>query len=125
MTSNPNASDNIMIKIENLHKHFGQVKAVDDVSLEVQQGEVIVIVGPSGSGKSTLLRCINHLERPNAGDIWIDGVKTTDPKTDINKIRAEVGMVFQLFNLFPHLTVLDNVVLAQKIVRKRDEADRR
>jgi polar amino acid transport system ATP-binding protein len=123
VTSKPNGSDEPIIVIKNLHKHFGSVKAVNDVSLEVKQGEVIVIVGPSGSGKSTLLRCINHLEHPNSGDIWIDGVKTTDPRTEINHIRAEVGMVFQQFNLFPHLTVLDNVVLAQKIVRKRDEEE--
>lgn len=123
MTDKTNASDKPIIVIEDLHKHFGSVKAVDHVSLTVNQGEVIVIVGPSGSGKSTLLRCINHLEHPNSGDIWIDGVKTTDPKTEINKIRAEVGMVFQQFNLFPHLSVLDNVILAQKIVRKRDEKE--
>lgn len=123
MTSKTNASDNPIIVIEGLHKHFGHVEAVHDVNLSVKQGEVIVIVGPSGSGKSTFLRCINHLERPTKGDIWIDGVKTTDPRTEINKIRAEVGMVFQQFNLFPHLTVLDNVTLAQKIVRKRNEAE--
>jgi polar amino acid transport system ATP-binding protein len=123
VTDKKNASDNPIIVLENLHKHFGNIKAVDDVSLQVQPGEVIVIVGPSGSGKSTLLRCINHLEHPNSGEIWIDGVKTTDPKTEINKIRAEVGMVFQQFNLFPHLTVLDNVTLAQKIVRKRGDEE--
>jgi len=118
-----NASDNPIIVIKNLHKHFGHVKAVDNVSMQVGHGEVIVIVGPSGSGKSTLLRCINHLEHPNSGDIWIDGVKTTDPKTEINMIRAEVGMVFQQFNLFPHLTVIENVTLAQKIVRKRSNEE--
>ncbi|MEN8241243.1 MAG: amino acid ABC transporter ATP-binding protein [Chloroflexota bacterium] len=118
-----NASDSSIIVIENLDKHFGHVKAVDNVSLKVGHGEVIVIVGPSGSGKSTLLRCINHLEHPNSGDIWIDGVKTTDPKTEINLIRAEVGMVFQQFNLFPHLTVIENVTLAQKIVRKRSDEE--
>lgn len=123
MTSKTKASDKPIIVIENLHKHFGHVRAVDDVNLTVNQGEVIVIVGPSGSGKSTLLRSINHLDKPTSGDIWIDGVKTTDPKTEINQIRAEVGMVFQQFNLFPHLTVLENVTLAQKTVRKRDESE--
>ncbi|MEJ2759050.1 MAG: amino acid ABC transporter ATP-binding protein [Anaerolineales bacterium] len=112
-----------MIVVKDLHKHFGEVQAVKGVSLNVKSGEVIVIVGPSGSGKSTLLRCINHLERPTAGDIWIDGIHLNDHDTNINLVRAEVGMVFQQFNLFPHLTVLENVKLAQKIVRKRDDKE--
>ena len=123
MTSNKNASGSPIIAVKHLSKHFGAVKAVHDVSLEVQPGEVIVIVGPSGSGKSTFLRCINHLERPTAGDIWIDGIHLNDHETNINKVRAEVGMVFQQFNLFPHLTVLENIKLAQKIVRKRDDKE--
>jgi polar amino acid transport system ATP-binding protein len=118
----PPPSDDIII-VQDLHKYFGRVEAVKGVSLSVRQGEVIVIVGPSGSGKSTLLRCINHLETPSRGDIWIDGTHVTQRLADINLIRAEVGMVFQLFNLFPHLTVLENVTLAQRVVRKRDKEE--
>jgi ABC-type polar amino acid transport system ATPase subunit len=117
-----NASDDIII-IEDLHKFFGKIEAVKGVDLRVGAGEVVVIVGPSGSGKSTLLRCINLLERPTSGDIWVDGKHLNDHKTDVNEIRAEVGMVFQLFNLFPHLTVLENITLAQRIVRKRSIGD--
>ena len=115
-----------MIVINNLHKYFGRVQAVRGVDLLVKQGEVVVVVGPSGSGKSTVLRCINHLERPTHGDVYIDGVHLEDRATDINAVRAEVGMVFQQFNLFPHLTVLENVTIAQQKVRKRnnDEAQR-
>ena len=95
------------------------VRAVDGVSTEVAKGEVVVVIGPSGSGKSTFLRCINGLESFDSGHVVIDGVDLADRKTDINKVRAEVGMVFQQFNLFPHRTVLDNVALAQQVVRKR------
>lgn len=117
-------SDDI-IKIDKLYKYFGNVKAVDGVSLTIGRGRVVVIVGPSGSGKSTLLRSINYLEVPTQGDIWVDGVHMhTSPKA-INSVRAEVGMVFQLFNLFPHLTVLENVMLAQRVVRKRSTAEAR
>jgi polar amino acid transport system ATP-binding protein len=112
---------NDIIVIENLSKSFGEFEALHKVSLNIGQGEVVVIVGPSGSGKSTLLRCINHLEMPTAGDIWIDGHKMTHNQKDLNRVRAEVGMVFQQFNLFPHLTVLENITLAQRIVRKRDK----
>ncbi|MCP4361244.1 MAG: amino acid ABC transporter ATP-binding protein [Chloroflexi bacterium] len=114
-----------MIVIEGLHKYFGDIEAVKDVDLTVKQGEVVVIVGPSGSGKSTVLRCINHLEEPTSGSITIDGVRLEDKQTDINEVRAEVGMVFQQFNLFPHLTVLDNVMIAQKLVRKRSKEEAR
>jgi polar amino acid transport system ATP-binding protein len=112
---------NDIIVIENLSKSFGEFEALHKVSLNIGQGEVVVIVGPSGSGKSTLLRCINHLEMPTAGHIWIDGHKMTHNQKDLNRVRAEVGMVFQQFNLFPHLTVLENITLAQRIVRKRDK----
>ncbi len=114
-----------IIVIKDLHKYFGSVEAVRGVSLEVHRGEVVVIIGPSGSGKSTLLRCINHLEAPTRGEIWVDGHELTNKQTDINAVRAEVGMVFQLFNLFPHLTALENVALALRIVRKktREEAE--
>jgi polar amino acid transport system ATP-binding protein len=98
------------------------VRAVDGVSLEVAKGEVVVVIGPSGSGKSTFLRCINGLESFNSGHIIIDGVDLADRKTNINKIRAEVGMVFQQFNLFPHKNVLENLTLAQIRVRRRSRA---
>lgn len=113
--------DNI-IEINHVHKWFGHTHALDDVSLDVASGQVLVIIGPSGSGKSTLLRSINHLETVNSGDITVGGISLTDKATDINAVRAEIGMVFQQFNLFPHMTVLDNITLAQRIVRKRDGA---
>jgi polar amino acid transport system ATP-binding protein len=114
-----------IIQIKDIHKHFGDVHALKGVSLEVQKGEVVVIIGPSGSGKSTLLRCINRLEEYDAGQIVVDGIPLTNA-ANINAVRTEVGMVFQQFNLFPHLTVLDNLLLAQLIVRKRskDEAQK-
>ena len=112
-----------MIDARNVVKIFtgrGQVvRAVDDVSTTVAKGEVVVIIGPSGSGKSTFLRCLNGLETFNSGHVVIDGKDLADRKTDLNKVRAEVGMVFQQFNLFPHKSVLENITLAQKIVRKR------
>jgi polar amino acid transport system ATP-binding protein len=119
-------SNEPMIVIRNLVKHFGRVEAVNGVSLTVDAGKVQVIVGPSGSGKSTVLRCINHLEVPTSGEIWVDGMQLTHNHKRINAIRAEIGMVFQQFNLFPHLTALQNIRLAQQVVRKRsnDEADR-
>lgn len=114
-----------MVTIKHLVKQFGRLKAVDDVSLNVEHGQVLVVIGPSGSGKSTVLRCINHLETPTSGEIWVDGIKLTHNHKDINAIRAEVGMVFQQFNLFPHLTALGNIMLAQQIVRKRGEEEAR
>jgi polar amino acid transport system ATP-binding protein len=118
-----NDKDAIII-IEHLDKHFGHVRAVNDVSLRIQAGEVVVVIGPSGSGKSTLLRCINHLEVPTAGDIWVDGIHLSKKTKNINAVRREVGIVFQQFNLFPHLTALENITIAQTVVRKRkkDEA---
>ncbi len=109
-----------MVAIKNLVKSFGRVDAVNGVDLEVEQGKVVVIIGPSGSGKSTVLRCINHLEVPTSGEIWVDGIHLTHNHKDINAIRAEVGMVFQQFNLFPHLTAIENIMLAQRVVRKRN-----
>lgn len=109
-----------MIVIKNLVKQFGRLRAVDNVSLTVKAGQVLVVIGPSGSGKSTVLRCINHLETPTSGRIWVDGIQLTHDHKNINAIRAEVGMVFQQFNLFPHLTALENVMIAQKVVRKRN-----
>ncbi|HFB52286.1 MAG TPA: amino acid ABC transporter ATP-binding protein [Anaerolineae bacterium] len=112
-----------IIVLERVSKHFGQVKAVDDVSLEIMPSEVVVVIGPSGSGKSTMLRCINHLETPTAGRIWVDGMLLSHKGKAINAIRREVGMVFQQFNLFPHLTALDNIIIAQTVVRKRSKSE--
>ncbi len=118
-----------MIEATNVVKVFSgrgvTVRAVDGVSTQVAAGEVVVIIGPSGSGKSTFLRCINGLEAFDDGHILIDGVDLADRRTDLNKVRAEVGMVFQQFNLFPHKTVLENLTLAQQAVRKRSRADSR
>jgi polar amino acid transport system ATP-binding protein len=115
-----------VIEVRNIYKTFQvpyQVRALVDVSISIEPGEVVVVIGPSGSGKSTFLRALNRLESPDSGHIWIDGVDVMNPKTDINKVRAEVGMVFQNFNLFPHKTVLENVTLAQVVVRKRSKED--
>jgi ABC-type polar amino acid transport system ATPase subunit len=114
-----------IIEVKDLYKYFGSIKAVDGINLNIEKGKVVVVIGPSGSGKSTLLRCINHLEEPTSGEVWIDGEKITHAVKQINEIRAEIGMVFQLFNLFPHLTAMENVTLAQKVVRGRskDEAE--
>ncbi|KPL90272.1 amino acid ABC transporter ATP-binding protein [Herpetosiphon geysericola] len=112
-----------MISINNISKFFGDFRALDNVSLTVDRGEVLMIVGPSGSGKSTLLRCINHLEVPDAGNIIIDGKQVTPKERELNAIRAEVGMVFQRFELFPHLTVLENICLAQQKVRNSSRSE--
>jgi len=115
-----------VIDARNVQKIFtgrGQeVRAVDDVSAHIDKGEVVVIIGPSGSGKSTFLRCLNGLESFDAGHVVIDGMDLADRKVNINKVRAEVGMVFQQFNLFPHKSVLENVTLAQRVVRNRNRA---
>ena len=112
-----------MISVRNLKKSFGSVEVLKGVNLDIAEKEVVVIIGPSGSGKSTLLRCINYLEEPTSGEIVVDGMKLGE--TDINKVRAEVGMVFQRFNLFPHMTALDNITLAPMKVRgiSREEAE--
>jgi len=117
-----------VIDVQNIYKTFfvpHEVKALVDVSCQIKAGEVVVVCGPSGSGKSTLLRCMNRLEKAESGHIVIDGIDILSPKTNINKVRAEVGMVFQSFNLFPHKTVLENVTLAQLVVRKRSKKDTR
>ena len=108
-----------MVEMKGVAKYFGTLKALDDVSLDVYDGEKVVIIGPSGSGKSTLLRSINRLEEFDAGSIVVDGFEINDPKTNINKVREEVGIVFQQFNVFPHKTVMQNLTLAQIVVRKR------
>jgi ABC-type polar amino acid transport system ATPase subunit len=114
-----------MIVIKNLFKWFGAFCAVKDVSFTVARSKTLVVIGPSGSGKSTVLRCINHLETPTSGEIWVDGMRVTNKSKSINAVRTEVGMVFQQFNLFPHLTALDNIVLAQRVVRQRSVEEAR
>ena len=112
---------NVLIQVTDLKKHYnkGEIKALDGVSLEIDQGEVVVIIGPSGSGKSTLLRSLNLLEEPTSGQILVDGVDITDPKVDINVHRQKMGMVFQHFNLFPNMTVLRNMTIApMKLLHK-------
>jgi polar amino acid transport system ATP-binding protein len=111
-----------IIQIENVQKHFGRVRALRGVSLDVSESEVVVIVGPSGSGKSTLLRCINRLEEYDAGKIVVDGI-ALDSAQNINAVRREVGMVFQSFNLFSHITVMQNLTLAQRVVRGRSKEE--
>jgi polar amino acid transport system ATP-binding protein len=112
-----------MVEMKDVVKYFGPLKALDRVSLDIYDGEKMVIIGPSGSGKSTLLRSINRLEEINSGRIIVDGIDLYDPKTDINKVREEVGMVFQSFNIFPHKTVTENITLAQTVVRKRSKEE--
>jgi polar amino acid transport system ATP-binding protein len=117
-----------VIDAKNVYKTFKtpdrrEVKALVDFSTHIDRGEVVVIIGPSGSGKSTFLRCLNQLEEIDSGDIVIDGVNITDKKVNINKVREDIGMVFQHFNLFPHKTVLENVTLAQIVVRKRKKEE--
>ena len=115
-----------MINVENLSKNFGDLKVLKNIFTTINKGEIISIIGPSGSGKSTFLRCINKLEEPTEGHIYIDGMDLMDKKTDINKIRERVGMVFQHFNLFPNMTVLENLTLSPIMVKKesKDEAEK-
>lgn len=112
-----------MIRVENLHKKFKNLEVLKGISTEVGDGEVVVVLGPSGSGKSTFLRCLNLLEQPTSGKIWVDQVEVTDPRSNIFKIREEMAMVFQQFNLYPHLTVMRNVTLAPTKVRGISEAE--
>jgi len=111
-----------MIKFRAVNKWFGPLHVLNNVDLEIKHGEVVVVCGPSGSGKSTLIRCINKLEPIQSGDIIVDGMSLSDQKTDITKLRAEVGMVFQQFNLYPHKTALENIILAPMKVRKQPRA---
>ncbi|MDO5639716.1 MAG: amino acid ABC transporter ATP-binding protein [Neisseria sp.] len=116
-----------MIKFKNVHKYFKDLHVLNGVNLEVKQGEVVVVSGPSGSGKSTLIRTVNQLEPIQEGEIWVDGMNVADAKTDLNKVRAEVGFVFQSFNLYPHLSVLENIVLSPMKVKKlsREAAEKK
>lgn len=121
--AHPAEKPEAVIRIEDLKKSFGDNAVLRGVDLNVNRGEVVVILGPSGSGKSTLLRCVNLLEKPTGGRIFFEDTEITAKKTDINKVRAQVGMVFQNFNLFPHLTAKQNVMLAQRKVLKRSEKE--
>ncbi len=112
-----------MISIQHLSKSFGENEVLKDVNIDVKRGEVVVVLGPSGSGKSTMLRCINKLEEPSGGHIFIEGTDICDPKTNVDKLREHVGMVFQSFNLFPHLTAKKNIMLAQIKVLKRSKEE--
>ena len=112
-----------MIIVKDLHKKFGDNHVLNGVNYHIHPGEKIVVVGPSGSGKSTFLRCLNLLERPSSGEIWFDGELITDPKTDINKVRQHMGMVFQHFNLFNNLTIMQNIILAPTKLRLMGEEE--
>ena len=112
-----------LIQMQHVGKHFGDFQALKDINLNVKKGERIVVCGPSGSGKSTMIRCINRLEKHDEGKIIIDGIELTDELKDLNAVRREVGMVFQSFNLFPHMTIIKNLMLAQRLVRKTPKAE--
>ncbi len=107
-----------VLRVENLHKSFGKLEVLKGVSFKVEKGETVAILGPSGSGKSTMLRCIVRLVEPDAGDIWIEDIKVTDPNTNLIEVRKQVGFVFQQFNLFPHLKVIDNITIALTKIHK-------
>ncbi|WP_457590779.1 amino acid ABC transporter ATP-binding protein [Geoglobus sp.] len=113
----------MLLRVEELHKKFGDLHVLKGVNLEVEKGEVVVIIGPSGSGKSTLLRCINRLEEPTSGRIFLDDEEITSDRVDINRVRQRIGMVFQQFNLFPHLTAIENVTLAPMKVKGMDREE--
>lgn len=110
-----------MISVKDLHKSFGGVTVLDGISTQVERGDVVCIIGPSGSGKSTFLRCLNRLETPDSGQILLDGVDLTDPRTDLDRQRMKMGMVFQQFNLFSHMTVLKNLTMAPMLLKKESQ----
>ncbi len=112
-----------MIEVKGLKKEFNGLKVLNGINYTINQGEKIVVIGPSGSGKSTFLRCLNLLEEPTGGEIWFDGTNITDPQNDINKMRQKMGMVFQHFNLFPHMTVLDNITFAPVRLKMQTKAE--
>lgn len=117
--------NNIKVHVENLKKSFGKLEVLKDISMDIHEGEVVVLLGPSGSGKSTFLRCLNQLEVATNGTIIVDGYDVTDKHIDINKVRENIGMVFQHFNLFPHMTVLDNIMLAPVELKKMTKEEAR
>ena len=110
-----------MISVKDLHKSFGGVTVLDGISTDIEKGDVVCIIGPSGSGKYTFLRCLNRLETPDSGKILLDGVDLTDPRTDLDRQRMKMGMVFQQFNLFPHMTVLKNLTMAPMLLKKESQ----
>ncbi|MGZ5415610.1 MAG: amino acid ABC transporter ATP-binding protein [Nocardioides sp.] len=111
------------IDVQDLHKYFGDNEVLKGIDFHVDTGHVVCVIGPSGSGKSTLLRCVNRLEEPTQGRILVEGIDVTDPETDLNEVRSRIGMVFQSFNLFPHLPVLSNLTLAQRRVKRRSKEE--
>jgi polar amino acid transport system ATP-binding protein len=111
------------IDVQDLHKSFGENKVLRGIDFHVDDGQVVCVIGPSGSGKSTLLRCVNRLEEPTSGTVLVEGIDITDPETDLDDVRSRIGMVFQSFNLFPHLTVLRNLTIAQQRVKRRHKAE--
>lgn len=111
------------IEVHDLHKYFGANEVLKGIDFTVEDGQVVCVIGPSGSGKSTLLRCVNRLEDPTSGKILVEGIDITDPEIDIDEIRSRIGMVFQSFNLFAHMNVLDNLTIAQRRVKKRSKAE--
>ena len=123
MTSTPGYEH--AIDVQQLHKSFGDNEVLKGIDFHVDEGQVVCVIGPSGSGKSTLLRCVNRLEEPTKGRVLVEGIDITDPETDLNDVRSRIGMVFQSFNLFPHLTVTANLTLAQRRVKKRSKAEAR
>lgn len=112
-----------MIKVKNLHKKFGDLGVLSGIDEHISQGEVVVVIGPSGSGKSTFLRCLNLLEEATAGEIYVDDELITDPKINVNRVRQKMGMVFQQFNLFPHLTIMENITLAPVLLHKMSKEE--
>jgi polar amino acid transport system ATP-binding protein len=111
------------IRVQGLHKYFGDNEVLKGIDFHVDQGQVVCVIGPSGSGKSTLLRCVNRLEEPTSGSILVEGIDITDPETDLDQVRSRIGMVFQQFNLFPHMSVMRNLCIAQQRVRGRGRAE--
>ena len=123
MTTTPSTTDAAAIQVRDLRKSFGSNEVLKGIDLQVRHSEVVCVVGPSGSGKSTLLRCVNRLEEPNSGQILVEGVDITDPETDLDAVRSRIGMVFQQFNLFPHMNVMRNLTVAQQKVRRRSKKE--
>jgi len=119
----PTTQTTAAIEVRDLHKYFGENEVLKGIDFEVAHGHTVCVIGPSGSGKSTLLRCVNLLEAPTSGTIIVEGIDITDPETDVDSVRSRIGMVFQSFNLFPHLNVLGNLTLAQRRVRKRSKEE--
>lgn len=123
MTTNEKSFEKSLISVRHLDKEFGEMKALSDINTEIKKGEVVVIIGPSGSGKSTFLRCLNLLEVPTRGNIYFEGVDITDKRTNINVHRQKMGMVFQHFNLFPHMTILKNMIIAPMKLQGKSEQE--